>query len=252
MAAFPETDITVAEKDNLYAESRKLVDAFKFDAQTARVFDDMIKRSVPGYPLMLDMLGVLAATTVQPGSCCYDLGCSLGASTLAMRHNIAADGCRIIAIDNSAAMIERCRHAIALDNSATPVEILCADILDIAFEPASLVSMNLTLQFIAPERRLELLTRIADCLVDGGALFLSEKIRFTDSTEQQRLTDLHHQFKKHQGYSDLEIAQKRSAIENVLIPETLEIHRQRLKAAGFSQVVVALQCLNFVSLIAYK
>lgn len=241
-----------SEKDNLYAETRKLVSAFRFDADTARVFDDMIRRSVPGYPLMLDLLGVVASQMVQPNTRCYDLGCSLGASTLAIRHNISAKGCSVIAVDNSPAMIERCRHVIALDNSEVPVEIECADILNLPLANASLVSMNLTLQFIAPEKRLELLTRIADALVDGGVLFLSEKISFAETAEKELLTQLHHEFKRHQGYSELEIAQKRSAIENVLIPEALQTHRERLLAAGFSQVTVALQSLNFVSLLAIK
>ena len=242
----------MTKKDLLYAQARKLVDAFKFDEQTASVFDDMIKRSVPGYPMMLDMLGVVAEKTVQENTYCYDLGCSLGASTLAIRHNIQSENCNIIAIDNSKAMIECCQQAIAQDNSKTPVDILCTDILDVQFNTASLVSMNLTLQFIEQNQRLALLTRIADALVDDGVLFLSEKIKFIDDEEQSKLTDLHHQFKKHQGYSDLEIAQKRSAIENVLIPETLETHKQRLSDAGFTKVIIGLQCLNFVSLIAYK
>ncbi len=242
----------MTKKDQLYAQTRKLVNAFKFDEQTANVFDDMIKRSVPGYPMMLDMLGVLAEKTVQENTCCYDLGCSLGASTLAIRHNIQKSNCKIIAVDNSRAMIEHCQQAIKQDNSSTPVDILCSDILDIQFTTSSLVSMNLTLQFIEKSLRLPLLTRIADSLVTGGALFLSEKIECTDAYEQEKLTELHHQFKKHQGYSDLEIAQKRTAIENVLIPETLETHKQRLTDAGFSKVIIGLQCLNFVSLVAYK
>lgn len=240
------------QKDQLYAQTRKLIDAFKFDEQTASVFDDMIKRSVPGYPLMLDMLGVLAEKVVKENTTCYDLGCSLGASTLAIRHNIHVPNCKIIAIDSSEAMIAYCQKAITLDQSITPVDILCQDILDITFANASLVSMNLTLQFIEQTQRLTLLTHIANSLVTGGALFLSEKIKFTDNVEQEVLTELHHQFKKRQGYSDLEIAQKRTAIENVLIPETLETHKQRLLDAGFSKVLIGLQCLNFISLIAYK
>lgn len=239
-------------QDRIYAQPRKLVDAFRFDAEVAAVFDDMIRRSVPGYAMMLDLLGVIAGKTLQQNDLSYDLGCSLGASTLAIRHNIKADDCRIIAVDNSADMIVHCRKSISNDSSPTPVNIECTDISELDFKPCKLVSMNLTLQFIEQPQRLALLTRIADALQPDGVLFLSEKLQFTDAEEQQRLTDLHHQFKKHQGYSDLEIAQKRSAIENVLLPETLEAHRQRLEQAGFGKVMVAMQCFNFVSLLAYK
>lgn len=240
------------QADKLYAQSRKLVDAFRFDEQVTQVFSDMISRSVPGYHLMLDLLGVLTEQAVTEQGLCYDLGCSLGASTLAIRQNITAENCRIIAIDNSAPMIDSCQKVIQRDASKTPVELRCDDILKLQFEPCHLVSLNLTLQFIAVQERLPLLSNIASSLQAGGALFLSEKIYFDEQDSQAELTSLHHQFKKHQGYSDMEIAQKRSAIENVLIPESLATHKQRLLDAGFSKVVIALQCLNFVALIAYK
>lgn len=238
--------------DKLYAQSRKLVDAFRFDEQVTQVFSDMISRSVPGYHLMLDILAVLTEQTMTRGDKAYDLGCSLGASTLAIRQNITADDCHITAIDNSPAMINSCRKVLDRDASKTPVDLQCTDILDLEFESCKLVSMNLTLQFIPLQHHDLLLKNIADKLQDGGAFFLSEKVCFDEEVRQQRLTDLHHQFKKHQGYSDLEIAQKRSSIENVLIPQSIEEHRQRLLNAGFSQVVIGLQCLNFVTFIAYK
>ena len=238
--------------DTLYAQSRKLVDAFKFDEQVTQVFSDMISRSVPGYHLMLDILAVLTEQTMHNGDKAYDLGCSLGASTLAIRQNITAENCRIIAVDNSSAMINSCEKVLQRDACKTPVELRCMNILDIAFEPCKLISMNLTLQFLPVDQHDPLIKEIADKIQPGGAFFLSEKICFDDDKRQLRLTELHHQFKKHQGYSDLEIAQKRSAIENVLIPQSIEQHKQRLLNAGFSQVVIGLQCLNFVSFIAYK
>ena len=125
-----------------------------------------------------------------------------------------------------------------------------ADILALEFQPASLVALNFTLQFIAPEQRLELLTRIRQALLPGGALILSEKLRFADEVEHELLGELHLAFKRANGYSELEIAQKRSAIENVMKPDSLEQHRERLLAAGFSKVVPWFQCLNFASLIA--
>lgn len=246
------TKIAMNDSDKLYAQSRKLVDAFKFDADVARVFSDMISRSAPGYHLMLDVLGVLTDKTIQQNDTCYDLGCSLGASTLAIRHNIHHQNCRIFAIDNSAPMLERCQAIIQADTALTPVITVNQDIEDIIFEPCKLVSLNLTLQFIQPSRRLPLLQNIANALTPGGVLFLSEKVQFDNSFEQTQLTDLHHQFKKHQGYSDLEIAQKRSSIENILIPETIHAHKKRLLEAGFTEVITALQCFNFVGLIAYK
>ncbi|MNF90725.1 tRNA (cmo5U34)-methyltransferase [compost metagenome] len=219
-----------------------------------RVFPDMIKRSVPGYPTIVENLGVLAARFAQPHSVLYDLGSSLGAVTQALRRHVRSEGCQVIAVDNSQAMVERCREYLNAQDSMfqelLPVQVTEADILALEFKPASVVALNFTLQFIAPEQRLALLTRIRQALVPGGALILSEKLRFNDIDEHALLTDLHVAFKRANGYSDLEIAQKRSAIENVMKPDSLEEHRQRLLDAGFSKVVPWFQCLNFASLIA--
>jgi len=151
-------------------------------------------------------------------------------------------------------MVERCRQYLTAQDSMfqelLPVQVLEADILALPFEPASVVAMNFTLQFIAPEQRLALLAGIRQALLPGGALILSEKLRFADDEEQTLLNDLHLDFKRANGYSELEIAQKRSAIENVMRPDTLQAHTERLRAAGFSKVVPWFQCLNFASLIA--
>lgn len=237
--------------DRLFASEREAGE-FRFDASVARVFPDMIRRSVPGYTTIIPMIEVITEQYARPGSHCYDLGCSLGASTLAMRHGIGDRDCALTGVDNSAAMIERCEHYIALDDHPLPVTFRCEDILDTYIDNASVTTLNFTLQFVAPERRGELLKRIADATQSGGVLILSEKIRFDSAEEQAVQTQLHHEFKRANGYSDLEISQKRSALEQVLIPETLAEHRQRLLGAGFSQVIVWYQCFNFVSMLAIK
>ncbi|MDF1764110.1 MAG: carboxy-S-adenosyl-L-methionine synthase CmoA, partial [Oleibacter sp.] len=216
-----------------------------------RVFPDMIKRSVPGYAETVAMSGVIAARYAQTGTNLYDLGCSLGAVTLAMRHALKTPDCRIIGIDNSASMLERAGHYLALDNDGAPVDFICADVCEYPLENASVTSLNFVLQFIALEKRLSLLTSIAKATHAGGALILSEKIAF-ECDEQAMQNELHHDFKRANGYSDLEIAQKRSAIENVLIPETEAVHIERLQAAGFSTVIRWYQCFNFVSYLAIK
>ncbi|WP_161628449.1 carboxy-S-adenosyl-L-methionine synthase CmoA [Pseudomonas cremoricolorata] len=240
--------------DRLFAQPLEQVPDFVFNEDVVQVFPDMIKRSVPGYPTIVENLGVLAARFAQPDSTLYDLGASLGAVSQALRRHVRSEGCRVVAVDNSAAMVERCRQYLTAQDSMfqelLPVEVVEADILTLAFQPASLVAMNFTLQFIAPQQRLELLTRIHQTLLPGGALILSEKLLMADAQTQQLLNDLHLDFKRANGYSELEIAQKRSAIENVMKPDTLQTHTERLHAAGFSKVVPWFQCLNFASLIA--
>ncbi|MEH6606200.1 MAG: carboxy-S-adenosyl-L-methionine synthase CmoA [Pseudomonadales bacterium] len=237
--------------DDIYVGRRATIASFKFDENVAAVFADMIGRSVPGYGLTLDMIGIIASHYVKPGNRAYDLGCSLGAATLAMRHNVS-DDCQIIAIDNSAAMVEKAREIVATDGAAAAVEVLLEDICQVEIDNADVVAMNFTLQFIAENARPALLQTIYSGLNNGGALILSEKIAAPGLAEQELLSTLHHDFKRAQGYSDLEIANKRNAIENVLIADTLDTHKERLHAAGFSQVFVWFQCLNFVSLLAIK
>jgi tRNA (cmo5U34)-methyltransferase len=238
--------------DILYAEQRAEVSDFVFDTAVANVFTDMINRSVPGYQTMLGLLGVLAEKYAQPNTHIYDLGCSLGGATLMLGHHITSPGCKIIATDNASAMVEKCRQNLARHPLKTPVEVVCADIIDSPISNASLAVMNLTLQFISTPLRLPLLNKIHTGLVPGGTLFISEKIKMDDNKAQVLLTELHHTFKKANGYSELEVAQKRTALENVLIPETLETHIERLLSAGFSQVYPCFSCLNFAALLAIK
>ncbi len=237
--------------DTLFASPLDRVNDFAFDEAVARVFPDMIQRSVPGYTTIIPMIGLLTERYAQNDTRCYDLGCSLGASTLAMRHGLAGKRASIVAVDNSPAMIERCAHYIELNNEQAPVQLVCEDIRNIAFEACSVVTLNFTLQFLPVENRAPLLTRIADALVPGGVLILSEKLRFADE-EQNEQQELHWLYKRANGYSDLEIAQKRSAIEKVLLPETLATHQQRLQDAGFARSFVWYQCFNFVSMLAIK
>ena len=226
--------------------------AFQFDENVVKVFPDMINRSVPGYNLVVPMLGLLARRFVQPESNVYDLGCSLGAATLAVRHAINTSGVEIIAIDNSASMVERFKDLLQQDQSNVPVRVELMDIEACEITDASLVILNFTLQFIELKKRALLLQRIYQNMKPGGALLLSEKICFDDALNQQLQTTWHHDFKRSQGYSDLEIANKRNALDKVLIPETLQTHKQRLQQAGFNSIIPWFQCFNFVSMVAIK
>jgi len=243
---------STAKQDDLYSQPREAISGFVFDEDVVKVFEDMIGRSVPGYTTLLSMFPVLARSFVTRDSCCYDLGCSLGAATLAIQQGIDQENVDIIAVDNSSAMIKQCRTLTAQHRSQARVIVEEADICDFSIRNASLVVMNFTLQFISMDMRSELIGNIYAGLNSGGVFVLSEKISFEDSLEQNRLISLHHDFKKANGYSDLEISQKRSALDNVLIAETVEQHKTRLKQAGFSEVFVWFQCFNFVSILAIK
>ena len=241
-------------KDTIYASADPLGEAglFRFDDNVARVFPDMIKRSVPGYTTIVAMTGLLAQRYATQGSRLYDLGCSLGASTLAMRQNLQVADCRLVGVDNSSAMLERCRSIIDTDTHETPVDLVCASLQDVAIEDASVVVLNFTLQFIPVAERNEVIERIYAGLRPGCVMVLSEKVTFEDPHLDELNIELHHEFKRANGYSDMEIAGKRAALENVLLPETLATHKQRIARAGFSSCDVWFQCFNFASLVALK
>jgi len=242
------------DRDTLFESPVDTTGTFVFDERVVRVFPDMIQRSVPGYGLIIPVAGMLARRYAQDGSRLYDLGCSLGAVALAMSRAVRARDVEILAIDNSPAMIKRLRETLATGapGAAIAIRPVCADVLDSRIENASVVVLNFTLQFVPELSRLPLLQRIAAGLLPGGVLLLSEKVRFEGAEEQALQTEWHHDFKRAQGYSELEISRKRDALEDVMKPDTLAHHRQRLQQAGFNRVYQWFQGFNFVSLAAFR
>lgn len=242
-----------SNKDTIYAQAHEAVGAFQFDESVVAVFPDMISRSVPGYQTILTGIGELTKLHAKPDTRLYDLGCSLGAATLTMlRATDDISGCSICALDNSQAMINRAKEYLQAFHHDTPVELHCADICEFEIKNASVVVINFTLQFIDPQAREALLKRIYEGLVPGGVLILSEKIHFDDKALQKSIEHMHWQFKRANGYSELEISQKRSSLENVLISDSEQEHLQRLKSAGFDSAGIWFQAYNFASFLAIK
>ncbi|QLB13356.1 tRNA (cmo5U34)-methyltransferase [Bisgaardia hudsonensis] len=239
-------------KDTIFSAPIKNLGDFTFDENVAEVFPDMIQRSVPGYSNIITAIGMLANRFVTENSNVYDLGCSRGAATLSARRNIQQKNVKIIGIDNSKPMVERCRQHIQAYQSEIPVDIICDDIRNVKINNASMVILNFTLQFLPPEDRYTLLTKIYQGLNPNGLLVLSEKFRFENNKVNELLIDLHHQFKRANGYSELEVSQKRTALENVMRTDTISDHKARLSSIGFSQIELWFQCFNFGSMIAVK
>ncbi len=237
-----------SDKDRVFAKPLSDVKAFEFNENVARVFQDMISRSVPGYELLLHMIGLYAGVFAQDRSNIYDLGCSLGEVSRIVAEQTRDLDCSIIAVDNSASMIEKCRQ----QDESSNIQWLCDDIQNIEIRNASMVVLNLTLLFIEQDKRQSLLNHIAQGLKSGGVMVLSEKVLLDRDLENRRMVELHQAFKKTQGYSDLEISQKRTALENVLVPDQQNMHFGRLQQAGFSEIYQCFRCFNFVSYLAIK
>lgn len=239
-------------QDDIFQKPLTQVVDFVFNKAVVDVFPDMIRRSVPGYDNIVSMLGVFAAEYTTENTRIYDLGCSLGASTLACFQQIPNRRVNYYCVDNSQAMLSQCEINLAKHMPAANKTYVFDNVQNIDIQNASMVILNFTLQFITPEDRLALIQKIYHGLQPNGCLVIAEKIRFDDKSMQNTMTKFHHQFKRANTYTDLEISQKRAAIENVLIPDTKETHLSRLKEAGFQQPVQWFQCLNFSAFIAEK
>jgi len=226
---------------------------FIFDEKVVAVFDDMIQRSVPGYRMLVSMVAILAQRYCMSDSQVYDLGCSTGVNVVALASALqkCSLGCNIIAVDNSEAMLEQAASNLSDAGLSTRVSWQNEDICRIEVSNASLVIMNYTLQFIPLAARNELISMIANGMLTGGALLLSEKIRYDSEAIDSEMNKLYHSFKSANGYSDLEISQKRTALENVLVRESFDVHMQRLQSS-FATVVPLFQSFNFVSFLAIK
>lgn len=242
----------VKKHDNLFATPLTKVADFTFDESVVDVFPDMIQRSVPGYESIIHAIGELASMKVTERSRVYDLGCSLGAASLSVARATQNINCEIIGVDSSEAMVERCQRIVQTFSLPNPVSVKKGMAQDVSIENASMVIMNFTLQFIPPADRKALLERIFDGLNPGGILVLSEKIRHPSVAGNELLIDLHHQFKRNNGYSELEVSQKRASLEKVMLTDTFEEHERRLLDAGFDDVVMWFKCYNFTSMVAIK
>jgi tRNA (cmo5U34)-methyltransferase len=237
-------------RDTLYHQQDVPTASFEFNEAVAKVFPDMIARSVPGYAATLRLIGSIADRYVTPGSRVFDLGCSLGAASFSVQRQLG-DRAEITAVDLSAPMIDALKQTLAAEGIRS-IHPCLQDVRETEIQDATLSLLNFTLQFVPVADRLGLLSRIAKGTRPGGVLVLSEKVAFEDPVVQEEMRMLHEAFKKENGYSELEISRKRNAIEKVLIPESIATHQARLKEAGFTRSQVWLQCFNFVSLLAFR
>jgi tRNA (cmo5U34)-methyltransferase len=239
-------------KDDIFSEPKPCLAPFEFNEGVVRVFDDMICRSVPGYEEILRRQAQLAARFFRPGSLIYDLGCSTGNFVLRLCEEMGAEDFALVAVDNSPPMLQTFQERLANLAGAKGIRLVCDDICAAGLENASVVVINLTLQFLPMDRREDLLRKVYNALLPGGVLLLAEKVVHEDKELTALEQDFHYRFKREMGYSELEISQKRESLEQVLIPESLEQHLRRLRRVGFRQIDVWFKWFNFAALLCLK
>ncbi|MDT8380326.1 MAG: carboxy-S-adenosyl-L-methionine synthase CmoA [Desulfotignum sp.] len=239
-------------RDRIFATKHGQIQPFSFNREVAEVFDDMLVRSVPLYRENLDRQVDLVRRFYRPGTRIYDLGCSHGNLGVKLHGEFNGADFTLVGVDTSRPMLEKYRERLGSSEPGRNIHLVCGAMEDIRISNASVVVINLTLQFLDPAGRDDLICRIFSGMTPGGVLLLMEKTVHPETVFQQMQLDMYRQFKRENGYSDLEISQKRDALEKVLIPDSLDTHFQRLYRAGFTQVDVWLKWFNFSALMAVK
>jgi tRNA (cmo5U34)-methyltransferase len=248
----PRLPSPASPADSLFAEPVERARDFAFDGRTAGVFDDMLSRSVPFYDEIQRMTGELAADFAVPGTNLYDLGCSTGTTLLALEP-LVEPSVRFVGVDNSPEMLEKAHEKLERLPSRRVCDLVCTDLHELDhIENASVVILTLTLQFVRPLHRERLIRTISEGTNQQGCLILVEKLTETDTLFNRLFIDYYYDMKRRNGYSDLEIAQKREALENVLIPYRLEENRALLLGAGYSKFQEFFRWYNFGGMIAVK
>lgn len=239
------------QRDTLFAD-QDVQEDFVFNERVVEVFDDMLDRSVPFYREVISSSARLLDSVLHSGDTVYDLGCSTGTTLLEFARLLPDKGLAFVGIDTSSAMLEKARLKAELYRKQETIRFYEEDITAMHHPGAGAFVLNYTLQFIRPLKREAFLARLYESLRPGGILLLSEKVISHDQRLNREYIDIYHQFKKARGYSELEIARKREALENVLIPFSIEENRAMLKKVGFASVETYFQWFNFASMIAVK
>lgn len=239
-------------KDKLFARPRNNIAPFEFNREVAGVFDDMLHRSVPLYRENILYTARLASRYAKDGANIYDLGCSHGNLGMAVANEISGRRITMVAVDSSLPMIKKYQQRLDEFPQGNQLHLVCCGMENILIRNACVVLMNLTLQFLKRELRQGLINSIYQGLNPGGILILTEKLSHSSREVDLIYDHFYRQYKRENGYSELEISQKRDALEKVLVPDTIETHLSRLQKAGFSTRDVWLKWFNFASILAIK
>lgn len=180
-----------------------------------------------------------------------DLGCSTGTSLIHLARSLPDRNLNLVGVDNSSAMLQKCHEKLLSLGIENQIQTHCDDICQYEFSDVSIVLMNYTLQFVDVNARPQILRRICESIRPGGFLLVSEKVVHQDPVIDDALVELYFEFKRRQGYSDLEISRKRDALENVLVPLTIDGNLDLLHGAGFKRVELLLKWFNFATFVCY-
>jgi len=239
------------EKDSLF-QVEEIAEDFVFNERVAQVFDDMLDRSVPFYEEVILSIARIMRSILKDGDSVVDLGCATGSTLMRLSSLLADRDFYYTGIDNSSAMLKKAKSKSEMFSKQENINFIHGNIMELSQPETSAFILNYTLQFIRPLHREKFLGHLFSNLRPGGLCILSEKIISHHSNLNRNFIDIYHNFKQEKGYSELEIAKKREALENVLIPCSLDENRSMLQSAGFVEIEPFFQWFNFVSFLAVK
>ena len=240
------------DSDTIFASTLEKVDDFDFNTSVASVFDDMLHRSVPFYQEIQRMTVEMGRKFYQENTNVYDLGCSTGTTLKLFCEAIDDPGAQFVGYDTSQPMVDKATEKLTRANVIDRCRVYNEDIREAEMSNASIVSMMFTLQFIRPLFRDAMIKKIYDSLVDGGCFIMTEKVLGNETTLNRLFIELYYDFKRNNNYSELEITQKREALENVLIPYRIEENISILQRNGFELVEPFFRWYNFAGFVAIK
>lgn len=239
-------------KDRLFHEHNSAPNSFTFNDKVAEVFDDMLARSVPNYHQVIAMTGDLLKKFLKEGDIVCDLGCSTGQALITLAQQLRPQKLCFLGLDNSPAMLKKARLKAELYSLKKTIDFQLADIISAELPSCGAFTLNYTMQFLRPLQRQDFLKKIYTALRPGGVLIMAEKTISSHTAINEAFIELYHNFKRDQGYSELEIARKRESLENILIPFSIPENLDLLADAGFSHIEPFCQWYNFIAIIALK
>ncbi|MFT6604393.1 MAG: tRNA (cmo5U34)-methyltransferase, partial [Bacteriovoracaceae bacterium] len=233
-------------KDQFFKNKQSNILPFEFNEDVAVVFDDMVSRSVPFYNEIHSIILDILDRTFTGNGTIVDLGCSTATTICLMDKHLIKKGKKasFVGVDSSQAMVAKAKAKLK-ESGTTTANIECTDINEFKIPKSEIILMNYTLQFIPKEKRPKVLANIFNALEHNGYFILAEKIVSDEEDINDLMIDLYYDFKRRNGYSELEISQKREALENVLVPLTPKEQINNLKSAGFQKVEMLFRWYNF-------
>jgi len=239
----------MTQKDNIF---KSMTGPFEFNETVATVFDDMIHRSVPMYEETILQQARMTKKFYRPGTKIYDLGCSNGNFTAALIREMKETPFELVAVDNSKPMLDLYEKRISAFNTNGKIIPILESIENINFTNASVIISNLTLQFLSTDSRSRIISEIFDSLKEGDIFLFTEKTVNASKDLEDLQQEFYYKFKEDNGYSQIEITRKREALENFLIPETVETHMERLRECGFKKIEIWLKWFHFTAFLCRK